>query len=775
MLPARHILMRIFLTIIAMVLGEASARADTAGTKVALVIGNGNYASAGPLKNPTNDATAVTKALGSIGFKVILMQDVAEQDFRKALKDFANDASKADVALFYFAGHGVQIQGQNYVLPVDTHLENSNDIKYNSIAMDWVLDATSQAHKTKIIILDACRSKPEHGRTSSRGPEIGVTEGFAPITTTVGNADGMIVFYSTAPGKQADDGEGAAASPFAQAFAKRIVESNKKIHEVFQLVTDDVYASTNQSQHPDIADDELGARGDVVLRPVETADEVWDRIRKTKDKSVLRQFILDPRYRESPRADDAQTLLDKLDLEDRLRDNEKVRQEMERNVAAVAADKAALEQRAEQERARIEKEKADKDAAAKRLREQEEEIAAEKRAAADLIAEARRRADAAAAEQVRIAKEKADKDAEAKRLADEATAAKKKADEADAARLVAEREAAEDAALQAAKAAAAARELEQAKQEARLEEEARKTQAEEAAARALADACTREVTKLAQLSDAQEIDAIQALRSHSSCPSIPVAANRAITQITAQKAKLCADDQKTFSRVDPRNVEAMKAALETLKCPAVRDTASAQIAKQVDQDLRTQKACADEREQLASINLSVPDARTRLAALPQNPACQGLASDIRGTIGLVDKGVADAQDQLSRLGCYKTKPSGRFDAATIAAIADYLKGRSASADAPKITDAFVNELRQQNFIVCVAPPPPSVALHPAETPAAPKRILARPSLIVSGGSARPLEFTHPHPRPLAAQRTTGRQSASSASSAPPTPYYIPAF
>ena len=262
--------------------------------------------------------------------------------------------------------------------------------------------------------------------------------------------------------------------------------------------------------------------------------------------------------------------------------------------------------------------------------------------------------------------------------------------------------------------------------------------------------------------------------SHSSCASTPVAADRAIRQITAQKAKLCADDQKTFSRVDPRNVEALKATLETLKCPAVRDTASAQIAKLVDQNLRTQKACADEREQLASINLSVPDARNRLSALPQNPACQGLAADIRSAIDSVDKGVADAQDQLNRLGCYKSRPSGRFDAATIAAIADYLKGRSAPPDAPKITDAFVDELRRQDFVVCVAPPP-SVASHPAETPAAPKRILARPSLLVSGGPAHPLEFPRPHPHPLAAQKTTGRQPSSTASSAPPTPYYVPAF
>lgn len=768
MLPARPILVRIVLAMVAVALGGELVRAET---KVALVIGNSNYTSADTLKNPANDAAVVKAALSSIGFNVVLKQDVTEQEFLNALRDFAREASKADIALFYFAGHGVQFQGQNYFLPVDTHLTDTNDIYFNSVAMDPVLAATSKARKTKILVLDACRNTvSERSRAGSRSlPDIGVSGGWGKISNDIGGggADGMIVFYSAEPGTEADDGAGA-ASPFAQAFSRWIVERNAKIQDVFHHVSYDVYASTHQIQHPEIAKDEL--TDDVILNPAETADEVWDRIRKSKDKSVLRAFIL--KFGDSPRAYDAQTALDKLDLEDRLRDNERVRQEMERNAAAVAADKAALEQRADEERERLNKEKADKDAAAKRLREQEEEIAAQKRAVEDLVAEERRKADAAAAEQARIAREKAEKDAEAKRLADEAAAAKKKADEANAARRVAEREAAQDAALQAAKAAEEARKLEEAKQEAKLEEEARKNQAEEAAKKALADACTREVAKLAQLSEAQEIDAIQALRSHSSCASTPVAADRAIRQITAQKAKLCADDQKTFSRIDTRNVEAVKAALETLKCPAVRDTASAQIAKLVDQNLRTQKACADEREQLASINLSVPDARNRLGALPQDPACQGLAADIRSAIGLVDKGVAEAQDQLNRLGCYKSRPSGRFDAATIAAIADYLKGRNAPPDAPKITDAFVDELRRQDFVVCVAPPP-SVAAHPAETHAAPKRILARPSLLVSGWPARPLEL--PHPRPLAAQKTTGRQPSSSASSAPPTPYYVPAF
>ena len=161
------------------------------------------------------------------------------------------------------------------------HLIDSNDIEFGSIAMDRVLAATSKAHTTKIIVLDACRNKiSEHSRAASRSlSAIGVTGGFAPITATVGNADGMIVFYSAEPGKEADDGAGATSSPFAQAFAKRIVERNKKIDDSFPPRIGRRLCEHKKFQHPEIAKDEL--TGDVILNPAETAEEVWDRIRKS--------------------------------------------------------------------------------------------------------------------------------------------------------------------------------------------------------------------------------------------------------------------------------------------------------------------------------------------------------------------------------------------------------------------------------------------------------------------------------------------------------------
>ena len=784
---ALPILAGIMVAFVAMVMGPMPARADI---KVALVIGNSKYQSADVLKNPANDAAAVRNALAAIGFTVVLKQDLTEQDFEITLKEFARDASKSDIALFYFAGHGVQFQSQNYFLPVDTKLVDSNDIEFDTMPMDRVISATSKAHKTKIIVLDACRNRiSERGKSASRSlPDIGVTGGFAPISGNIGNADGMIVFYSAEPGREADDGEGAANSPFARSFAKRIVEQNEKIQDIFHLVSSDVYASTNKFQHPEIAADEL--TGDVILNPAETADEAWARIRKSTDPSDFRKFIKN--FPNSPLADAAQAVLDKYDLERRLEDSEKAKRENEQRAVAAAAQNAALDQRIAEakaaEQARLAKEKADQDAAAKALAEKQAQLAAQKQAAEDLVAEEKRKADAAAAEQARIAKEKADKEAEAKRLADEAAAAKKRADEADAARRVAEREAADRAAQEAAAAAEAAKELEAAKQQAKLEEDTRKKQAEEAAAKVVAEACARDQADLAQLTEAKQSDAIQALRAHSVCPAIPAAADQAIKQIASYQAKLCADDRKALARVDSKNEDALKSTFDALKCPAVRADASAQIAKLEDDNLRAQKACADEREQFTAINMFVPGAREKMSALPRSSACQGLVTDIQAAIASVDKRIADAQVELKRIGCYTAKPTGRFDSATIAAVADYLKGRHGSPDSPKITDAFVDELRQQDFVVCVPPPPsivqphPSVAALPAAAPASvaslppPKRILARPELLIS---PRPL-VAHPRQpgeyRPAAvAHQTIQHQPTPKASAAPPSPYFVPAY
>jgi uncharacterized caspase-like protein len=763
-----------------------------------------------------------------MGFEVALRLDLGKSDFEHALSDFARAAATADIALFYFAGHGVQYHSQNYFLPIDNLHRDNADIEFESIEMGLAVKAANKAPKIKIIIVDACRNSVDMPKAKARSVTgMGDANGLAAINGT----DGMIVFYSAEHGKVAlDTSDSGAHSPFAESLIKRIVEPGKDIKTVFTEVTGDVAKATGGQQHPEIVTAELTSEVD--LNPAETAEQVWARIRKSTDPKVLHQFIKD--FPDSPLADAAQSKLDYIELEQRIKENEETKRQQAEKAAAAEAEKAEQERRAQEakaaEQARLDKERADKEAAAKALAEKQAQVAAEaqarKEAEEQKKAEEKRKAEEAAADQARIAKEKADKEAEAKRLADEAAAAKKiSTDEADAARKIADREALEKAAraaeqeaegqrkLEAAKQQAeaeekarrmataeaaareaaekamraaeeeaeAARKLEAAKQQAKAEEEAREMEAAAAAAKATADACARDQAEIVRLRDAGQTDALQVLKSQSVCPAVSAAADQAIRDIAANHAKLCADDQKTFSRVNPKDENALKATLDILTCDTVRQSASKQIGKLVLERLRAEQICVDKRAEFAAIDLFVPEARVRLSALSVNLACAAVAADVKAAIASIDARISDAQGELRRVGCYTAKPSGRFDTLTVAALKDYLNARHATFDAPRITDGFVDELRQQDFVVCTPPAAP-VASRPIGTqthleavPAqtTPKRILARPEPLI-----RPAHvLRQPAESSTQARQAVPRQSAPKPAGAAPslTPAYIPAF
>ena len=343
------------------------------------------------------------------------------------------------------------------------------------------------------------------------------------------------------------------------------------------------------------------------------------------------------------------------------------------------------------------------------------------------------------------------------------------------------REAAEKAKRAAEEEAEAAKKLEAAKQQAKAEEEARKKEAAAAAAKATADACARDQAEIVRLKDAGQTDAIQALKSQSVCPAVPAAADQAIRDIAANHAKLCADDQKTLSQVNPKDENALKATLDTLTCDEVRQSASKQIGKLVLERLRVEQICVDERAELAAIDLFVPQARDKISGLSVNPACGAIAADVKTSIASIDARISAAQEELKRVGCYTAKPSGRFDPLTVAALKDYLNARHATFDSPRITDGFVDELRQQDFIVCTPPAAP-IAAHPIETqthlatvpaPAMPKRVLARPEPLLRPAHARPVAA----PSSTEARQVVPRQAAPKPAAAAPSlrPAYIPAF
>ena len=136
------------------------ATAASAAERVALIIGNGAYLQAGKLKNPANDAQAIAASLERLGFKVVLGIDQSLAQMRQSLYEFAQIADGAELALFYYAGHGVQVDGKNYLLPTDAKLTREIDLDFATIEMDLILKQLDRAAKTRVVILDACRDNP---------------------------------------------------------------------------------------------------------------------------------------------------------------------------------------------------------------------------------------------------------------------------------------------------------------------------------------------------------------------------------------------------------------------------------------------------------------------------------------------------------------------------------------------------------------------------------------------------------------------------------------
>jgi hypothetical protein len=164
----------------------------------ALVIGNAAYDEA-PLRNPVNDAEAMASTLGELGFTVTLKKNITQREMEQAITAFANPGQSGDVGLFYFSGHGMQAQGQNYMLPLKAQIDSEADVRYRAVPAECVLARMEEAgYRLNLIILDACRNNPYARRWKS------VIKGLALMEAPVGS----LVAYATAPGKVADDGVG---------------------------------------------------------------------------------------------------------------------------------------------------------------------------------------------------------------------------------------------------------------------------------------------------------------------------------------------------------------------------------------------------------------------------------------------------------------------------------------------------------------------------------------------------------------------------------------
>lgn len=214
------------------------------GKRIALVIGNSNYTNSSALKNPVNDATDVAKKLKTLGFTVICSLDQTKRGMETAINDFGIKAQGYDVALFFYAGHGISYNGNNYMIPIDANLAAEEDVQYDCTNTKRVLDKMQKANcKMKIMILDACRDLPNFARGWHRS--VGDGGGFKDMSAP----RGTYIAYATAEGDVAQDGKGR-NSPYTTALLETFDEPNLPLSLFFERVTGKVIAATNERQNP---------------------------------------------------------------------------------------------------------------------------------------------------------------------------------------------------------------------------------------------------------------------------------------------------------------------------------------------------------------------------------------------------------------------------------------------------------------------------------------------------------------------------------------------
>ncbi len=218
-----------------------SAGASSAG-RLALLIGNSAYISGGNLRNPVNDVRDVKAALEELGFRVIKYENCTQRSMKEAIDDFGEDLRGHEVGLFFYAGHGVQVGGENYLVPVDAKLQSEKVVEYDCVRADRVLAMMEGAgSKTNIVILDACRDNPFE-RSWRRG---GAGRGLAFMNAP----SGALIAYATAPGRTAGDGTGR-NGVYTAALLDHIRTAGITIEQMFKRVRVTVEERTNKAQTP---------------------------------------------------------------------------------------------------------------------------------------------------------------------------------------------------------------------------------------------------------------------------------------------------------------------------------------------------------------------------------------------------------------------------------------------------------------------------------------------------------------------------------------------
>ena len=243
--------------------------AALAGKRIALVVGNSAYQNVNPLANPANDAAAMAEMFRKARFDMVdSRRDLKAQEMRRALREFTDKARGADIAVIYFAGHGLEVDGTNYLVPVDAMLERDADVDDEAVSLNRILMAAEPATKLRLVILDACRDNPFMKKMKRTLASRAIGRGLVGVEASRPNT---FIAFAAREGSTAADGSGA-NSPFTTALLKYLAQPGLDIRKAFGFVRDDVMSATGGQQEP-YTTNSLGGN-DVALVPAPEKPQV---------------------------------------------------------------------------------------------------------------------------------------------------------------------------------------------------------------------------------------------------------------------------------------------------------------------------------------------------------------------------------------------------------------------------------------------------------------------------------------------------------------------
>jgi Caspase domain/Sel1 repeat len=293
-----------------------------AAARVALVIGNGEYRYTRPLPNPVNDAHDIADTLEQLDFTVIRVFNGDFGKIREAIRAFNGEVEHADIGLIYYAGHGMELGGENYIIPVDAELKTDRDLLGEAIGLKTILQSVSRAGALGLVILDSCRDNPFATKMTRTKLARSVDRGLARVEPTAN----VLVAYAAKDGTTATDGDGR-NSPYTAALLKHLGTRGLEVSFVFRKVRDDVMAATSRRQQPFVYGS-LSSKAIYLRAPdsaasvpaqpvvVQTAAPgtgrsmdvaVWESINRSTDAALFESFL--KQFPQSPRSAEAQTRL----------------------------------------------------------------------------------------------------------------------------------------------------------------------------------------------------------------------------------------------------------------------------------------------------------------------------------------------------------------------------------------------------------------------------------------------------------------------------------